>query len=259
MKKLFYLFSASLLVFTSCSSDGNSSDPATSTLVKKMVSILGSGSDSKTFINQVTYSGNKIVNNVGQDGFISTFTYTEDHITKIENSGRISEYTYENNKVKTCTRTNYYMLGVTTMKTLILRMDYSYNTDDTVSFIETTVDPRSNDEYINATGKFTFADGNLVKKEKIYESSKDDKFVTTYEYDKKSNPNKNILGYNLLLDYEIDMSANNVLNTTETSTTPNSTIIIETYSYTYNVNGFPTEKKYFASDGRLLYTMQYFY
>lgn len=82
MKKLLYLFTASLLVFTSCSNDDNdSSDPASSILVKKITKIASDGDFST---ENYLYNGNKVVSMTEADGSVTKYTYTGDLIAKIE-------------------------------------------------------------------------------------------------------------------------------------------------------------------------------
>jgi hypothetical protein len=234
MKKLLYLFSATLLVLTSCSSDdNNSSDPVASTLLKKMVYV----STGESYTVDFTYSGNKLMSYVDTEGYKSTFTYTGDLVVKVvdtDEKGSVEEtidYTYTTGKLTSETR-------LETGSAYKYKTKYTHNADGTVSYEEfrVAVDTGVEQEY-GYIGKFTFKDGNLIKEEKSYYGS--DSSVT-YEYDTKNSPLKNVIGFNLLMDS--DYSINNVIK----RTTPND---ITTNTYTYNANGFPTEQKSFINGG----------
>lgn len=255
MKKLIYLFTASLLVFTSCSKDDNdSSDPASSILVKKRIYI---GKDGVSSSEDIVYNGNKIVSITGQDGSVFKYTYTGELITKTEESdaeGTVdytTEYNYASGKLATSIEKNkdakfYY------------KTKYTHNADGTVSYdqFRITVATGVEEEY-GATGKYTFKDSNLVKLEVSYYGAE---MLHVYEYDTKNNPFKNVTGISLLLDDET--AVNNVVK--ETSTTGSGANIstnITSYAYKYDVNNYPTEKveSYPSGDSVSTYTTQYLY
>jgi hypothetical protein len=249
MKKLLCLFSASLLVLASCSSDDtNSSDSATSILPKKVVNVYGK----ETSTSQITYNGNKLVSVVNDEGEKSIYTYTGDLVTKIEemdSKGGLddtTEYTYISGKLATALEkevgaSNYY------------KTEYTHNSDGTVSYKEFTVDAKTGVANTNSTpviGKCTFKDGNLVKK--VYSYGVGSENTSTYEYDTKNNPFKNVLGFNLLLNDE--SSVNNLVKRTQVD---GSSTYISTNTFKYDSNGFPTEVVGLEdgqSDGTTFYT-----
>jgi hypothetical protein len=247
MKKLLCLFSASLLVLASCSND-KESDSASSILVKKIVNVY----KTETSTSQITYNGNKLVSVVDNDGEKSSFTYTGDLITKIEEMDskgvldNTTEYTYISGKLATALEKE---VGATNN----YKTEYTHNSDGTVSYKEITVDAKTgvvNTNNTAVTGKCTFKDGNLVKK--VYSYGVGSENTSTYEYDAKNNPFKNILGFNLLLDNE--PSVNNMVKRTQVS---GSSTYISTKTYKYDSNGFPTEVvglENGQSDGTTLYT-----
>lgn len=255
MKKLLYLFAASLLAFTSCSKDDNdSTDPASSILVKKRVYI---GNDGVSSSEDIVYNGNKIVSITGQDGSVFKYTYTGELITKteeIDDKGIVdytTEYSYVSGKVATSIEKNkdakfYY------------KTKYIHNADGTVSYdqFRVTVATGAEEEY-GATGKYTFKDGNLVKLEVSYYG---EERSHVYEYDTKNNPFKNVAGLSLLLDDET--AVNNVVKETGISGSGvNIHTNIITYSYKYDANKYPTEKveSYLSGDSVSTYTTQYVY
>jgi hypothetical protein len=242
MKKLLYLFSATLLVLSSCSSDDDTTSAPTATVLLKKASYVSTG---ESFTTDFTYSGNKLVSYVDSFGDKTTFTYTGELITKIvdtDNKGVVdqtTEFTYTNGKLTS-------EISLEPGDDYKYKTKYVHNTDGTISFEEfrvlvaTGVEQKS-----DYSGKYTFIGGNLVKKEK---SSLASNSSETYEYDTKNSPLKNVIGFNLLMDS--DYSINNVIK----RTTPND---ITTNTYTYNANGFPTEQKSFingVSDGTTTFT-----
>jgi len=256
MKKLLCLFSASLLVLTSCSNgdDSPTVDSTTAILPKK---VIYTETDGTFFASEVTYNGNKIVS-VIQDGDKTNYTYTGDVITKIVEldvnnaTDNIIEYTYANGKVASFVESE--PGAPSKYKTI-----YTYNSDGSVSYKASSIDIATNVENENSTGVLTFKDGNIIKEVRTSNG-----FVntTTHEYDTKNNAVKNVLGLNLLLDNEQFVSVNNVVKSTEVSSYSDgggTSTYVYTNTYTYDANGFPTEWKSFDNDGKLTGTMQYFY
>jgi hypothetical protein len=247
MKKLLYLFCASLLVMTSCSSDddSNSVDPVNLTLVKKTVS-TGMDGDRTSLI---TYNGNKIVSIVTNNVYKTNFTYTGDVITKIESLDEknvvddVTEYTYVNGKVVS-------FIEKDVEATYNSKTKYTYNTDGTISYEKFNINKITGTEVAAGnSGKYTFKDGNLIK-------IVDSRSSVVYEYDTKNNPYKNVLGFNQLLDNEELGSINNSVKRTSVS---GSDTYVYKITFVYDGNNFPTEEKSFDSTGKLENTIQYFY
>jgi hypothetical protein len=244
MKKLLCLFGASLLVLTSCSSDDNNSSEPTAILLKKM-SYVSSG---ESYTVDFTYSGNKIISNVDSYGDKTTFTYTGDLITKIvdtDDKGDVdytTEFTYTNGKLTS-------EISLEAGDEYKYKTKYVHNTDGTISFEEFRVAVATGvEQEYGYIGKYTYKDGNLVKKEKSYYGSESS---TTYEYDAKNHPIKNVLGFNLLLNDE-ESYINNIVKTTYSNSAD-----IYTNTYNYNAEGFPTEQKSFNNgtlDGTSTFT-----
>jgi YD repeat-containing protein len=250
MKKLLYLFCASLLVMTSCSSDdNNSSDSASSIVVKKRVVVSGN----ETYTDTYTYSGTKIASMVGADGSKTNYTYTGDVITKIEefdDKGVIdttTEYTYANGKLASS-------LEKDSSEDYNYKTVYTYNTDGTVSFADFMMNKTTGAlvDDGGTVGKYTYSAGNLVKKVYSYYGFE---HTNIFEYDTKNNPLKNITGIGLLLELEDSNSANNTVKETSTNSTI-STITATTY--TYDANGFPIEENS-VYDGKISSTIKYSY
>ena len=246
MKKLLYLFSASLLVLSSCSSD----DDTTATVLLKKASYVSTG---ESFTTDFTYSGNKLVSWVDSFGDKKTFTYTGDLITKIvdtDDKGNVdytTEFTYTNGKLTSA-------LSLEDGDDYKYKTKYVHNTDGTISFEEFRVAVATGkEEKYGDIGKYTFKNGNLVKKEKSYYGTNSSE---TYEYDAKNNPFKNVVGFNLFVNDEEGAYVNNIVKRTYSNSNSTDTYT-NTYEYKYNAEGFPTEQKDFyngASDGTTTYT-----
>ena len=246
MKKLLYLFSASLLVLSSCSSD----DDTTATVLLKKASYVSTG---ESFTTDFTYSGNKLVSWVDSFGDKKTFTYTGDLITKIvdtDDKGNVdytTEFTYTNGKLTS-------EISLETGDDYKYKTKYVHNTDGTISFEEFRVAVATGkEEEYGDIGKYTFKNGNLVKIEKSYYGTNSSE---TYEYDAKNNPFKNVVGFNLFVNDEEGAYVNNIVKRTYSNSNSTGTYT-NTYEYKYNAEGFPTEQKDFyngASDGTTTYT-----
>jgi hypothetical protein len=241
MKKLLFLFAASLLVFTSCSKDDKDSpdpvspDPVLSVLLKKRIDI---GDDGLSYASDYLYDGNKITSITDTDGSVMKYTYDGDLIVKIESIDKkgildnVTEYNYINDKLSSSSRK---VIGEDTYH----KTKFVNNSDGTISYEKFIVDSKTEIESIEGTvGKLTFKDGNLIKDESSRNSGS--QTVNTYEYDTKNNPFKNVLGFNLLDD---ESSVNNMIKQTQTNTTgDNVYIYITTYDYKYDSKDHPVEK-----------------
>jgi hypothetical protein len=239
MKKLLCLFSATLLVLTSCSSDDDTASAPT--ILLKKASYVSTG---ESFTTDFTYSGNKLVSSVDNDGYKTTFTYSGDLITKIVDTDdkgvvdQTTELTYTNGKLTT-------EVSLESGDDYKYKTKYVHNADGTISFEEFRVSVATGvEQEYGYIGKYTFKNGNLVKKEKSYYGTNSSE---TYEYDAKNNPFKNVVGFNLLVNDEEGAYVNNIVKITYSNSTD-----IYTNTYKYNAESFPTEQKGFyngASDG----------
>lgn len=230
MKKLLYLFSASLLVLISCSKGDEPRDTTSQNLIlPKKIAVV--------FQNEsiLTYNGNKIVQSVSGT-YKTVYTYTGDLITKQEkfagnNIDYKEEYSYENDKLKTSLIT-----GSSGGQTFKRKKVYTHNSDGTVDYKYYNIDVTTGVETLGDSGKLTILSGNIVK---IEEGTT---FVSTIEYDSKNNATKNILGFDKLMEEEL--SANNIMKNTYISnggTIPS----VNTYQYDYDANGYPIEQRIF--------------
>lgn len=271
-----------MMVLFSCSSDSSESDSpaivASSVLVNK---ITQSDPDGKLLVTTTfLYNGNKIVSESWKQNSFSTgtdvgysyrmdYTYTGNLITnmKVSNIFRAPErlvmstnFAYDSNEnLISSVREQYFDSFKMTLKISYAKID-----NNTQEFKIFTIDSRDNIENSSGSGKIVFdGQGNIVKMGSIDGAGS----FSSFEYDLKSNPKKNILGFNkmiyfdlppnfsvLILKSHLDRS-NNILKTSIPGYYPTSN------QYTFNADGYPIEnKEYYDYNGdKLNATFQYFY
>ncbi|WP_291100957.1 MULTISPECIES: hypothetical protein [unclassified Flavobacterium] len=227
------------LLLNSCSSNNETETQSSNTiLVKKIIKTYSANDIS---ILTYKYDGNKIISESNDSGFVATYTYTGNVITKIEervnnNFQNSREYTYVNGKIAIAVeKTN--CCGTDTYS-------YTYNSNGTVSYNRTRTGSQS------TTGLLTFVNGNMVKNEEFYGGQYPSTSTYIFGYDTKNNPFKNVLGFNLLLDTNEDtFSMNNLIQDGSGGSGT-----IDTRTFKYGGNNYPTEVKYSTGE-----TYQYFY
>lgn len=254
MKKILCLLSATLLLFTSCSNDDNESSNSEESLFVKEILIDYNG---KTNAQKISYDQNKIKSITFQNGEKTTYTYSDNLITRIANldtnGNPISamEYKYVNGKIYSYLNISYNS-SIPEYKNLT---KYIYNQDGTVSYQVYKVNfiNGAEQEKDAVSGKFYFKDGNISKEE--YYSDNVLEITTSYEYDTKNNNFKNILGYNLLLN--LMPSVNNSIKAT---TTPKNGVVGTVNNvYEYNSKGYPTTKMVDVVNGKPFSIVKYNY
>lgn len=260
MKKLLYLFCASLLILTSCSKDDDSTtDPAISILPKTVIYTHPSY-PSENSISTFVYNGNKIVSSKNEIGR-TDYTYDGNVIVKATGyvivSGKDVKsyeglYTYLNNKLATYSYAEDFTAQFPEGQRRG-RSVFTYNSDGTVKrepyITDTTTGIEYKGYYITVS---TFMSGNLVKVVTTSEAPGSN-YVSTdvYEYDSKNNPLKNVLGFNLLLDDKERCSVNNIVkHTTSFVNGPGfpGPYVYQT-EYVYDTNGYPTKETVYQKDG----------
>lgn len=214
------------LALVSCNrdNDNNSGNEETPILPVK----ISGGVDDYT---EFKYNGDKLTEIITKDEDVesrSVVEYTGDLITSItayDGSKQIEKttYKYENGKIVESTEKriseqgNEYS-GVTT---------YTYNADGTITLNHND----SRNQYIST---ITISNGNITKR------VSDDGTILS-EYDTYNNPFKNVRGMSALLPTIDDFGfANNILKEVETKN--NGDTYINTYTYDYNANNFPTKQ-----------------
>lgn len=184
------------------------------------------------------------------------FTYSNDLIVKTETFDKnnkieqIEDYLYNNEKV-----ISYEFNDLESPfkdKTI-----YTYNLDSTVSFTEYSIFKATGIESKNQEGKLFYKNKNIIKIEQLESID--------FEYDNHSNPLKNILGFNLLLDKLPDyLGAGGVNNCTKISAIdlmPTSIVVYTEYQYTYNEKEYPISANVKRTEDKIItnYTLQYLY
>lgn len=258
MRKLLYLFSASLLVLASCSKDDDTADVASETLLPKKIIITDVEDGlSGSYTYTLSYDGNKLKDISVSDASRTVYTYTGDVITKVElfrSSVLISTdvYAYENGKLISKITTPAF--NATSQE----KLTFVYNANGTVNANQSEIINKVEIKY-DTTTLYTFSNGNIATSEFI----DGEKEKSTCIYDDKKSPFYNITGLKLLLDldklslgvenevYFDYYSANNLLkNTTvnyDSSGKIIQTVIVATTNK-YNTAGFLSEA--FSGDSK---------
>jgi hypothetical protein len=208
------------LIFSllSCTKDENVNDSKGLILLKKKV-ITHSINDIETFTYE--YDRNKIVSLKTDGGFVRTYTYTGNQITRIFETSlsgfqRSIDFTYIEGKIFSRIEKS----SSEGTRTIF----YTHNTDGSISI-----------KYSGNNGagiaKLSMQNGNIIKYENGYNTY-------TYEFDNKNNPFKNVLGFNLLLEpNDGTFSPNNMTKYGGAGGEG------DYYDYKYNNEGYPTEMK----------------
>ncbi|MFB3386545.1 hypothetical protein [Flavobacterium sp. LAR06] len=247
MKKILYLIGIMTFVLTSCSSDDSSEIFIKKSKLTKIVYVtLSTGAYSSV---DFKYDGNHIKSETYNDGTYAIYTYEGDFITKKEMFSANKQLTFE---------TEYkYIDGKLASKTdkypnnggYLSRIKYNYKTGIVYSEQFTVIEETGEEIEFDLFGTFTYKEGNLLKSELRTSISES---IYTCEYDTKNNPLKNITGMNLLTDKDYQSSFNNITKLSGDG-------YLDTFTYAYNENDFPTQSKCFDKEGELKWTAQYYY
>ncbi|PWA07767.1 hypothetical protein [Flavobacterium laiguense] len=257
MKKLLYLFSACLLVLTSCSNDDTNSSDSASMILPKSVKYTSPSYPSDNSNATISYDGNKITSIKSEDGR-TDYTYDGNEIVKtidyddagIKDSEAI--YTYTGGKLASYSHaenfTSKYPTGEYKTRTV-----YTYNSDGTIKTlyyttdVTTGVETKTNNERLS-----TISNGNLVKVVEINSTPGSSVYTTVYEFDTKNSPTKNIAGFNLLVITDEGFgSINNIVKSTSSSVDGSNSSNTNVYKtvYVYDANGYPTKETSYEKDG----------
>lgn len=263
MKKILLLFSFSVVLLSSCSSDSSSSTNSQPLLLKTMTE--GDVLFGQT-VTTFTYNGNKLVEifKDGDDDFSNVYTYTGDVITKIEkfavyNFGTTFEtrellstdqFAYNtNNQLIQFTTTSQDFEGerVTT---------YTYNSNNTVSFAQNAYVPGQPAESLK-TGTITMGNGEIIKLQVVKEF---DSYTDNYTYDTKNSIFKNVTGYDkILLTHIIGrQSSMTWVDSIVGGISHNFLNHQGDYQYTYNSDNYPLTANQSLS-GTVLHSFQFDY
>lgn len=246
-RNLFYfLVVIVLMALNSCSSDNNNPEPK-NVILPKTISYQDLNDPKENYTSSITYDGNKIVSIISTDGTKTIFTYADNLITKTEDfeGTKLTDrtvYVYDKEKLKEKLISE--MISDTLPNGKNTKYVYSYDAN-WVYYTCYDVDVILKKETERSKGALVFQIENLVQNAEFYNVN-NALGSENYTYDNKSNPFRNVLGINLLLDR--DSSANNVLEYSYSSSS--STIQHKVfYSYEYDANGYPITQNYLGTDG----------
>ncbi len=284
MKKIALLLSVLLVVFSSCSTNngGNNSptNPTNNVLVKKIIK-----SDSNANVLTTTsyaYDGNKIVSESVKENSISMgvdvgynyrtdYIYTGSLISAIkvkmiypnlqEKLMLNTDFVYDSSgNLTSSSRVQYFDTYQNILKILYTQID-----NNTQQFKMSLTDSRDNIENPVGEGKIVFdANRNIIK----MGSPDVVNAFSSFDYDSKSNPKKNILGFNKIIFFDLPPNfnvnpliphldrSNNILKSNIPGYYPTNNQSV------YNADGYPTEMKQYIEylgNNNLDVTFQYFY
>jgi len=262
MKKIFSLFfiSVFIIIFSSCTADVD--DTSQFKLVKKIIEV---NKDETSLTINFAYDGDKIVS-IDSELSNTTFTYSGNLITKIIQLDKTSQdqktfdYFYTNdNLTKVISSDNY-------------TLNYTYQSGGKIAYEKTSTDSNINIVLV-CNGTLSIQYNNVVQKNKTLNTSGVnilEKEELSFAYDNKSNPLRNIVGFNKLLDHSELISANNyytniVISSTkylDTEAEVSSAVVISK-NYNYDKEGYPKEvistKPVFGKEDKNHLKTLYFY
>jgi len=196
-------------------------------------------------------SQNRLISFATKTGVITTtVTYTNGLITSMTSKDlegnwmEPSTYTYDNNNRLSAYQS--YTPSIFGFPESVDRFEYTYNDNGTIT--EKWYTGENEPTELNKTSIFTLSEGNIIQ---AVETDAMGNYTTTYSYDTKNNPYKNIPGYDKIVLLSIRQGTNNVLS--ETIGASNTTT-----TYTYNENNYPLTSASIRN-GEAATSMQYFY
>jgi hypothetical protein len=240
MRKIFNLFFIPFFVITLISCTADTDDIIQVKLVKKIIEVNQDGTSS---IINFTYEDKKI-NSIESEEIIKTFYYTGSLITKIIELNKttqfqkISDYIYTNDFLTKVISSDHYTLN------------YNYKSDGTITYEKTRTDTNNNIVLV-WQGTMSVLSNNVIENNKTLETSGNnilEKEELSFTYDIKSNPLRNIAGFNKLLDYSGIISKNNITSFFKVNSTAFldsdehiSSLVEITKRYNYDKEGYPKE------------------
>lgn len=252
MKNFTLAFSTLFLILTSCSSDSSSSSTSSELLLKK--EIVTDPSDGSSYTMTYTYNGTNLVKiSYDDDDSYDKIYYTGDLITKIEffdDADFLEEkvtYTYNSdNKLSSYVSVDY-------LNDNGEREVYTYNSDGTVSGVSYYGDSVTQTT-LGTSRTITLSNGEVISEVSTSGSGSS----TTYTYDTKNHPYKNIKGFDKIGGFSDSDNigvTHNLLTRVQTNGSFTNT---ENYSYTYNSDNYPLTMSS-STLGVVNETVQYIY
>lgn len=227
-------------------------DPVNTTVrVKK---ITDTDADGNVLSIEYFYNGNKIVYSIDSEGLRMNIFYDGDLIAREEwfqGTTMVEKifYTYDNSKLVT-----YQVLNL--VDNIGQKITYDHNANGTISFTEFSGDLTTQDE-IESTG--TISNTKLVRNMINPITLEQQVFTSTFTFDAKNNPFKNIVGYDKIYFADSEESLNylNNITTNTKQIDAEPSTLYETLIYTYgtgNTADYPTIIIYNDGTGTELYT-----
>lgn len=227
-------------------------DPVNTTVrVKK---ITDTDADGNVLSIEYFYNGNKIVYSIDSEGLRMNIFYDGDLIAREEwfqGTTMVEKifYTYDNSKLVT-----YQVLNL--VDNIGQKITYDHNANVTISFTEFSGDLTTQDE-IESTG--TISNTKLVRNMINPITLEQQVFTSTFTFDAKNNPFKNIVGYDKIYFADSEESLNylNNITTNTKQIDAEPSTLYETLIYTYgtgNTADYPTIIIYNDGTGTELYT-----
>lgn len=228
---------AAAAVFMISCSGGDDTPPVVNNeavLLKKMIETSEDG----TLITLLTYNGTKLVEINSNDGSHQVLTYTGDLITewkRYEDSELSSTDTYVyNSENKLITYTS-----IDAQDSWNEKITYVHNADGSIDYKEYTGATPSLIDQLIGQGKIY---ANKLTEVQTFGTT-DVTYTSTFTFDGKNNPLKNITGYDKIAFANTMESTNYLENiTSESSSSSNNQNTPEletTYTYTYNAQNYP--------------------
>lgn len=234
MKKILFLLSGIILLF-SCSSDDGAAANSDAILVKKAVLVETDGSEGMTF--NYSYNGNKFNTLEVLNGQRTVYFYTGNLITKQERyltaDGPLEfevVFHYDANERLVEEEIKYLM------DSSLSTRNYTYEADGSISFLAYSGEIGSITE-LKSTGKYFFNEDNEVVRIESKNLNTNSVMTTTFTYDNQNSIFKNVAGWNKLFP-TLTGKKHNILTST---TIGSDQVVLDAYSnqYEYNSAGYP--------------------
>lgn len=263
MKKVIYLFFILVFVATLSSCTTDIDDTIQVKLVQKIIEV-NQDNTSSTF--NFTYDGNKI-SSIESGESLKSYQYTGNFITQITEVNKITltqstlDYSYTDGLLTKVISSDNYTLN------------YTHQTNGSIDLEKTTTDSNNNIVLV-WNGKLVLnTNYNVIENNKTQETSNPNtitKEELNFVYDTKSNPLRNIVGFDKLLDHSNMISKNNVTSIFKTNSTTFvdlgsyiSSLVQTTKNYSYDKEGYPKEvfstKPVFGNENQNHLKTLYFY
>lgn len=248
MKKLIFLFAATIASLSSCSSDDDKDENGNGGGGSKLPKSEITTQEPDGIIAKLdyTFDGTKIQTTSTSNKNKSVYSYASDVLTKIENkesdiTKTYTEYVFDKGDIKSETK---YSVSADKVVTKEFSTAYTYDEAAKTQTVVTTYYPNGVPTVSNFTTVNTYDDNNLIKRvtTDILDDKNDQIITTEFLYDSKPNYMINVTGR----PAKIVKAKNNVVTeNTKTVTRTNNVVGTpltkqSTYSYEYDAAGFPT-------------------